>query len=159
MKLHTISLLVNNHPGVLHRVAGLFGRRGFNIESITVGQSEELGLSRMTIETSGDNKTLDQVKKQLNKLIDVVTVVDLSANTMVARELVLIKVRVLPHTRPEIFSIINIFRAFIIDVSLENLIVQATGDRIKIAKMIELLVPYGILEISRTGVTAMACFD
>src|SRR4051812_32837415 len=99
---HTISVLVNNQPGVLQRVSGLFGRRGFNIESITVGETEEAGLSRMVIVTTGDDKTLEQVSKQLYKLIDVIKVVDLSSNPMVGRELALIKVSAEPSARPEI---------------------------------------------------------
>ncbi|MCS7462972.1 acetolactate synthase small subunit [Paenibacillus doosanensis] len=152
---HTISVLVNNQPGVLQRVSGLFGRRGFNIESITVGESEESGLSRMVIVTTGDEKTLEQVSKQLYKLIDVIKVVDLSSNPMVARELALIKVSAEPSARPEILGVVETFRAAIVDIGPSSLIVQVVGDSEKIDAMVELLKPYGIRELSRTGVTAM----
>jgi acetolactate synthase-1/3 small subunit len=152
---HTISVLVNNQPGVLQRVSGLFGRRGFNIESITVGESEENGLSRMVIVTSGDDKTLEQVSKQLYKIIDVIKVVDLSSNPMVARELALIKITSEPAIRHEIISIVETFRAAVVDFGPNSLIVQVVGDSDKIDAMTELLKPYGIREISRTGVTAM----
>lgn len=152
---HAISVLVNDQPGVLQRVSGLFGRRGFNIESITVGSSEEPGLSRMIIVTSGDNSTLEQVQKQLYKLIDVIKVVDLSANAMVSRELALLKVKAEPDKRPEIFAVVETFRASIVDISATTLIVQVVGDTEKIDAMIELLKPYGIQQITRTGVTAM----
>lgn len=156
MSKHTISILVNDQPGVMQRVSGLFGRRGFNIESITVGSSEEPGLSRMVIVTSGDDRTMEQVQKQLYKLIDVIKVVDVSANPMVARELGLIKVNAEPSARPEILGVVETFRAAIVDIGPSTLIVQVVGDTEKIDAMIELLKPYGIREISRTGVTAMA---
>lgn len=152
---HTISVLVNNQPGVLQRVAGLFGRRGFNIESITVGESEERGLSRMVIVTTGDEHTLEQISKQLYKLIDVIKVVDLSAGPMVAREVALIKVNAEPAARPEILGVVDTFRASVVDIGASTMIVQAIGDTDKIDAMVELLRPYGIRELSRTGVTAM----
>ncbi|WP_020617652.1 acetolactate synthase small subunit [Paenibacillus daejeonensis] len=155
MKKFTIAVLVNNQPGVLQRVSGLFGRRGFNIESITVGTSEEPGLSRMVIVTSGDDRTLEQVSKQLYKLIDVIKVVDLSANPMVGRELALIKVSAEPSTRPEILGVVDTFRAAVVDIGTHTLMVQVVGDSEKIDAMVELLKPYGIRELSRTGVTAM----
>lgn len=152
---HTISILVNNQPGVLQRVSGLFGRRGFNIESITVGESEELGLSRMVIVTTGDDTTLEQISKQLYKLVDVIKVIDLSSNPMVAREVALIKVNAEPGVRPEILGVVETFRAAVVDISPNSLIVQVVGDSDKIDAMVELLIPYGIRELSRTGVTAM----
>ncbi len=152
---HTISVLVNNQPGVLQRVSGLFGRRGFNIESITVGASEEPGLSRMIIVTTGDDHTLEQIQKQLYKLIDVIKVIDLSSFPMVARELALIKVSAEPSMRPEILGIVDTFRAAVVDIGPNSLIVQVIGDSEKIDAMIELLKPYGIRELSRTGATAM----
>lgn len=152
---HVISILVNDQPGVLQRVAGLFGRRGFNIESITVGTSEEPGLSRMVIVTRGDEKTMEQIQKQLYKLIDVAKVVDLSQHPMVARELALIKVGAEPAERPEVFGIVETFRASVVDVAANTLIVQVVGDSDKIDAMVELLKPYGIKELTRTGVTAM----
>ncbi|WP_040677208.1 acetolactate synthase small subunit [Paenibacillus sanguinis] len=152
---HAIAVLVNDQPGVLQRVAGLFGRRGFNIESITVGQSEEQGLSRMVIVTEGDDKTLEQIEKQLYKLIDVIKVVNLSSRPMVARELALIKVKAEPAERPEIMGVVETFRAAVVDIGTASMIVQVVGDTEKIDAMIELLRPYGIRELSRTGVTAM----
>ncbi|MFD0588544.1 acetolactate synthase small subunit [Paenibacillus sp. GCM10027627] len=155
MKKHTIAVIVNDQPGVLQRVSGLFGRRGFNIESITVGTSEEQGLSRMVIVTSGDDHTLEQITKQLYKLIDVIKVVDLSANAMVARELALIKVHAEPASRPEILGVVETFRAAVVDIGTHSLMVQVVGDTEKIDAMVELLKPYGIRELSRTGVTAL----
>lgn len=155
MMRHTIAVLVNDQPGVLQRVSGLFGRRGFNIESITVGQSEEVGLSRMVIVTLGDQHTLEQIEKQLYKLIDVIKVVDLGAKPMVARELALIKVKAEPSERPEIMGVVETFRASVVDIGSTSLLVQVVGDTTKIDAMIELLKPYGIKELSRTGVTAM----
>ncbi|WP_036737497.1 acetolactate synthase small subunit [Paenibacillus zanthoxyli] len=155
MERNTISVLVNDQPGVLQRVSGLFGRRGFNIESITVGQSEEAGLSRMVIVTLGDDDQLEQIEKQLYKLIDVIKVVDLSAKPMVARELALIKVKAEPSERPEIMGVVETFRASVVDIGSTSLLVQVVGDTQKIDAMIELLKPYGIRELSRTGVTAM----
>ncbi|HEY8528618.1 MAG TPA: acetolactate synthase small subunit [Paenibacillaceae bacterium] len=151
----TLAILVNDQPGVLQRVAGLFGRRGFNISSITVGASEEPGLSRMVIETEGDKRTLEQIQKQLNKLIDVIKVVEVSAQPMVSRELGLIKVNAEPSVRPEIFGLVDTFRASVVDVSPHSLIIQVVGTSEKVDAMIELLKPYGIRELTRTGVTAM----
>jgi acetolactate synthase, small subunit len=153
--LHVISVLVNNQPGVLQRVSGLFGRRGFNIESITVGASEEPGLSRMVITTTGDERTVEQISKQLYKLIDVIKVVNLSEHPMVARELALIKVSADPSQRAEILGVVETFRAAVVDIGTNTLIVQVVGDSQKIDAMIELLKPYGIRELSRTGATAM----
>lgn len=155
MKKHTIAVIVNDQPGVLQRVSGLFGRRGFNIESITVGASEEQGLSRMVIVTSGDDHTLEQITKQLYKLIDVIKVIDLSSNAMVGRELALIKVYAEPSSRPEILGVVETFRASVVDIGTQSLMVQVVGDSGKIDAMIELLKPYGIRELSRTGVTAL----
>ena len=155
MKKHTIAVIVNDQPGVLQRVSGLFGRRGFNIESITVGTSEEPGLSRMVIVTTGDDHTLEQITKQLYKLIDVIKVIDLSANPMVGRELALIKVNAEPAARPEVLGVVDTFRAAVVDIGTHSLMVQVVGDSSKIDAMIELMKPYGIREISRTGVTAL----
>lgn len=155
MKRHTISILVNNQPGVLQRVSGLFGRRGFNIESITVGESEEIGLSRMVVVANGDDTTLEQISKQLYKLVDVIKVVDLSSNPMVARELALLKVYAEPTARPEILGVVETFRAAVVDIGPNSMIIQVVGDSEKIDAMAELLRPYGIRELSRTGATAM----
>lgn len=154
-KKHTIAVIVNDQPGVLQRVSGLFGRRGFNIESITVGASEEAGLSRMVIATEGDDHTLEQIEKQLYKIIDVIKVINLSSQSMVGRELALLKVKADPKERPEILGIVETFRASIVDIGPATLVVQVVGDSPKIEAMIELLKPYGIREISRTGITAM----
>ncbi|GEN35179.1 MULTISPECIES: acetolactate synthase small subunit [Aneurinibacillus] len=153
---HTISVLVNDQPGVLTRVASLMGQRGFNIDSITVGQSEEPGLSRMIIVTRGDDNTIEQIMKQFHKLIDVLKVQHLSSGQMVSRELALIKVEATPGTRSEIKGIIEPFRASIVDVGPVSLVVQVTGDSEKVDALIELLMPYGIKELSRTGVTAIS---
>lgn len=152
---HTISILVNDQPGVLQRVSGLFGRRAFNIESITVGSSEEAGLSRMIIVTTGDNHTLEQITKQLYKVVDVIKVNDISSNPMVARELALIQINAEPTIRPEILGIVETFRASVVDIGPSTLIVQVVGDSEKIDAMVELLKPYGIRELTRTGATAM----
>lgn len=152
---HVLSVLVNDEPGVLARVASMFGRRNFNIDSICVGETETPGVSRMIIVTHGDNRTMEQVKKQLHKLIDVIKVQNLSESAMVARELILIKVEVSPAARAEMSGILEPFRAAVVDVSPNTMIVQATGDREKLDALVELLHPYGIKEISRTGVTAL----
>lgn len=151
----TISILVNDQPGVLQRVSGLFGRRGFNIESITVGSSEEAGLSRMVIRTTGDDRLIEQVSSQLGKLIEVVDVRHLSSAPMVARELALIKINAEPAKRPEVLAVIEAFRAAVVDISPATLVVQVVGETDKIDAMIELLKSYGIRELCRTGVTAM----
>ncbi|WP_054948866.1 acetolactate synthase small subunit [Numidum massiliense] len=153
---HVLSVLVNNTPGVLARVASLFGRRNFNIDSISVGESEESGLSRMIIVSDGDDQTMEQVKKQLHKLVDVIKVLDLSENPMVARELMLLKVDVAPAQRTEVNGILEPFRAAVVDVGAHSLVIQATGERQKLDALVELMAPYGVKEICRTGVTAMA---
>ena len=156
VKYHVISTLVENKPGVLQKVAGLFTRRDFNIDSITVGESEVNGLARMVITVKADEKILEQVTKQLNKLVDVVKIKDISKNA-VKRELCLIKVNI-PNekSRAEIMQYANIFRAKIVDVTEETLIIEITGDMEKINAFISLLKSYGIKRISRTGLTAMA---
>ncbi|EGK06792.1 acetolactate synthase small subunit [Kroppenstedtia eburnea] len=153
---HILSVLVNDQPRVLARVAGLLGRRNFNIESISVGESEEPGLSRMVIATRGDEQTMEQVQKQLHKLVDVIKVQDLHDHSAVERELLLVKVGAGPATRMEISGIIEPFRASIVDVGPHSLIVQATGERSKLDALMELLHPYGIKEVARTGVTALS---
>ena len=155
-KYHIISTLVENKPGVLQKVAGLFTRRGFNIDSITVGQSEVEGLARMVITVKADDNILEQVTKQLNKLVDVIKIKDISKNA-VKRELCLVKVNI-PNekARAEIMQYANIFRAKIVDVTEETLIIELTGDMKKINAFISLLKGYGIKKISRTGLTAMS---
>ncbi|WP_407415253.1 acetolactate synthase small subunit [Methanobrevibacter sp.] len=156
---HVISTLVENRPGVLQKVAGLFTRRDFNIEGITVGKSETDGLARMVITVKADEKILEQVTKQLNKLVDVIKIKDIT-NNAVKRELCLVKVNV-PNekARAEIIQNVSIFRANIVDVSEETLMIEITGDVEKINAFISLLNNYGIKKISRTGLTAMARGD
>ena len=152
MKAHTLSVLVENKAGVLSRVTGLFSRRGFNIESLAVGPCEEPGMSRITIVVIGDDAQVEQVMKQLNKLIDVIKVSDLSDNERVERELALIKVTAEPGTsRAEIMQIAEIFRAQIVDVSPKSVILQVIGDTEKIEALEKLLRQYGVKEFVRTG--------
>jgi acetolactate synthase-1/3 small subunit len=152
MKPHTLSVLVENRPGVLSRVTGLFSRRGFNIESLAVGTSEEPGMSRITIVVIGDDAKVEQVMKQLHKLIDVIKVSDLTENERVERELALIKVSAEPGTsRAEVMQIAQIFRAQIIDVGSKTVILQVTGDTDKIDALEKLLRQFGVKELVRTG--------
>lgn len=152
---HTISVLVENRFGVLARVAGLFSGRGYNIDSLTVAETESPDVSRMTIVVRGDEKILEQITKQLNKLIDVIKVSDITVEDHVERELALIKVSANRQTRVEIIQIVNIFRCHIVDVSPETLVIEATGDEEKIKAIINLLRPYGIRELVRTGKAAI----
>ena len=156
VKYHVISTLVENKPGVLQKVAGLFTRRDFNIDSITVGESEVEGLARMVITVKADDKILEQVTKQLNKLVDVIKIKDITKSA-VKRELCLVKVAV-PNAkaRAEIMQYTNIFRAHILDVSEQTLMVELTGDKEKINAFISLVENYGIKRIARTGLTAMS---
>jgi acetolactate synthase I/III small subunit len=152
---HTLAILVENKPGVLTRVAGLFSRRGFNIESLAVGVTENQDTSRITIVVSGDDNILEQVEKQLNKLIDVIRVSDIPAEDSVSRELALIKVGVDSTTRAEVMQIVDIFRAKIVDVGIKSLVVEVTGDESKINAIEQLLRQFGIKEMVRTGKIAM----
>lgn len=152
---HTVAVLVENKPGVLARVSGLFSRRGFNIESLAVGVTENADTSRMTIVVSGDDKVLEQVMKQLNKLIDVIRVSDIPPEDSVNRELALIKVGVDSTTRAEVMQIVDIFRAKIVDVGVKSLIVEVTGDENKINAIEQLLRQFGVREMVRTGKVAM----
>ncbi len=152
---HTLAVLVENRSGVLTRVAGLFSRRGFNIESLAVGVTEDPDTSRMTIVVSGDDHVLEQVMKQLNKLIDVIRVSDISNDEAVHRELALIKVGVDSQTRAEVMQIVDVFRAKIVDVGARSLVVEATGDESKINAIEQLLRQFGIKEMVRTGKIAM----
>ncbi len=153
---HTIIALVEDRPGVLNRMASLFRRRGFNIESIAVGHSEIPHLSRMTIVIDGANTMVEQVRKQLDKVVDVVKVSDITASDMIARELALIKVKATSATRSEIMQVVDIFRANIVDVASDSVTVEATGDEEKINSLLNLLRGFGIKEIARTGCIAMA---
>ena len=148
---HTISALVENRPGVLARVAGLFGRRGFNIHSLAVGTTQDPDLSRMTIVVQGDDHTLEQVTKQLNKLVDVVKVSDITQSDTVDRELTLIKVHAEPAQRLEVIQLADTFRGKVVDVAEKSVIIEVTGTQEKLAAMENLLRRYGILEIMRTG--------
>ncbi|MCD4844691.1 MAG: acetolactate synthase small subunit [Methanosarcinales archaeon] len=152
---HTLSVLVDNKPGVLTRVAGLFSRRGYNIESLAVGITDNPEISRMTIVVAGDDHVLEQVTKQLNKLIDVIRVSDLAPDESFERELALFKVKVDKGSRSEILAIVDVFRAQIVDVGLKTVVVAVTGTGDKIYAIEKLLHNYGIIEIVRTGKIAM----
>lgn len=152
---HTISVLVENEFGVLARVAGLFSGRGFNIESLSVGETLDPTVSRITLVTTGDDQVLAQVTKQLNKLIPVIRVADFKEADRVERELVLIKVKTNDRTRAEVINIVDIFRAKIVDVSPHTYVIEVTGTTEKIGALLELLRPIGLLEIARTGKVAL----
>jgi len=153
---HIVSALVENKPGVLARISTLFAARGYNIDSLTVAPTEDPTISRMTIVVEGDERILEQVEKQLNKLIDVIKVREYSKVEHLERDLMLVKVKADKSTRSQIIELIDIFRAKIVDVSQESLIIEVTGDRDKVDALLELLRPYGIVEMVRTGVVAMA---
>jgi len=152
---HTLSVLVENSHGVLTRVAGMFSRRGYNIDSLTVGVTEDPTVSRMTIVVRGDDEVLEQVTKQLNKLIEVIRVTDLKNEETVERELAMIKVKSDVNNRSEIMQIADIFRARIIDVAPRSMIIEVTGDETKIEAIEQLLRPFGIKEMVRTGKIAL----
>lgn len=151
---HILGVLVHNHAGVLSKVSGLFARRGYNIDSLAVGTTRDPDVSRITIMTTGDGDTLEQILKQLNKLIDVVKVTDVSSDS-VKRELVLVKVKAPAASRGEIIEVANIFRANIVDVSVDMMTIEATGPEDKVNALIKMLKPYGILELVRTGTIAI----
>lgn len=153
---HTISIWVENKFGVLARVAGLFSGRGFNIDSLAVGETQDPTVSRMTVVARGDDAVLAQITKQLNKLIDVIKVEDFSSKEAVERELILIKIHSTSKNRSEILQIVDIFRARIVDVSHEDVVVEATGTEEKISAILDLLHPFGIKEVVRTGKIAIA---
>ena len=152
---HTISVLVENEFGVLARVAGLFSGRGFNIESLTVAETLDPTMSRITLVTRGDDQVIEQITKQLNKLISVVKVIDFTQTNHVERELALVKVTADEKTRAEVMHIVDIFRGKVIDVSPRSYLIEVTGDEDKITALLELLRPLGIKEIARTGKVAM----
>jgi acetolactate synthase-1/3 small subunit len=152
---HTLVALVEDKPGVLNRMASLFRRRGFNIESIAVGHSESPHLSRVTIIVNGSVAMVEQVRKQLDKLVDVVKVSDITGDNMTIRELALIKVRATSATRSEIIEIADIFRANIVDVASDSLTIEITGDEDKVDSLLKLVRGFGIKEIARTGRIAM----
>lgn len=153
---HTISVLVENKFGVLTRVAGLFSARGFNIESLAVAETMDPTVSRMTIVTQGNEQVIEQITKQLNKLVDVIKVSDLSGENFIDREMVLVKVAAQESTRAEVLRIVDIFRGKVVDVSPGSYVIEVTGDEEKIGAILGLLQPLGIREVVRTGKVAMA---
>ena len=152
---HTLSVLVENKPGVLARVAGLFSRRGFNIESLAVGPTEVDAVSRMTIVVDAARQPLEQVTKQLNKLVHVLKIVELEREAAVERELQMVKVAASGATRGEIIEIADVFRAKVVDVDVDAITIEATGSPEKLAAMVRLLTPYGIRELVRSGMIAV----
>ena len=152
---HVLSALVQNQPGVLAHVSGMLASRGFNIDSLAVGETEDANLSRMTFVVNGDDSVLDQVRKQLDKLITVVKVQDISGEDFVERDLMLIKVKVDPPRRVEITLLVEMFRGRVVDISPDSLMVEISGQERKIEAFIELMRPYGILELARTGRIAL----
>ena len=155
MEKYTLSVLVENHAGVLSRVVGLFSRRGFNIDSLSVGTTSDNLVSRITIEVIGDEKIVEQVSKQLSKIMEVIKIKTLRDDEIVKRGLVLIKVKTTPKTRSEVIEVTNVFRANIVDISPNNVTVELTGHDKKINAFISMMEPYGIEEIARTGMTAL----
>ena len=153
---HILSILVDNQPGVLSRIAGLFSSRGFNIESLCVAETTDPLVSRIVLVTVGDMSIVEQIKKQLNKLINVIKVMDFTGTKFVQREMALIKVRAKPEQRAEILRIVDIFRSRVVDVSAEYLTIEVTGDEDKVAAFLRLLKPLGIKEIVKTGAIALA---
>jgi acetolactate synthase I/III small subunit len=155
MNRHTLSVLVENRPGVLARVAGLFSRRGFNIESLAVGPTEVLEVSRMTIVVAVDELPLEQVTKQLNKLINVIKIVELEPAVSVQRELLLVKVRADATVRSQVMETVQLFRAKVVDVAPEALVIEATGTTDKLSALLRMLEPYGIREMVKSGMVAV----
>lgn len=153
---HTLSILVEDNTGVLSRISGLFTRRGYNIQSLTVGNTETPGLSRMTIVVDEDEKTIEQISKQLYKLVEVVKLIDLTEESFVDRELVLMKVKVTPATKSEMIQMTQIFRANIIDVAEDTFVIEATGTSSKIDALEDAMRLYGIKESVRTGRVALS---
>lgn len=156
MARHTISMVVENRFGVLARISGLFSGRGFNIDSIAVGEAADPGTSRMTIVTQGDQMIIEQIIKQLNRLVDVLRVVDLTEDNFINRELALIKVTANQTTRQEIVQIADIFKAKIVDINQKTLMLEATGNEDKIDAIISMVRPFGLREVARTGRIALA---
>jgi acetolactate synthase-1/3 small subunit len=155
-RIHTLSVLVEDKPGVLARVAALFSRRGFNIESLAVGATEHKNMSRMTIVVSVEDFPLEQITKQLNKLINVIKIVEQDEGNSVSRELALIKVRTDATTRSQVIEAVNLFRAKVVDVSTESLTIEATGTQEKLEALMRVLEPFGIREIVQSGVVSLA---
>jgi acetolactate synthase-1/3 small subunit len=152
---HVISVLVENKVGVLSRITGLFSGRGFNIESLAVGETESEDISRMTIVVSGDESILEQVRKQLGKVIDTIKVIDFTGTDYVERNLMLIKVSAVPGKRSDIIELVNVFRGKVIDVGQKDMVIEISGPEDRLAAVLDLLRPYGIKEVARTGRIAM----
>ncbi len=152
---HVLSMLVENHQGVLSRIAGLFSGRGYNLESITAGVTTDSQISRITLVCKGDDNVIDQIKKQLNKLIDVIKVTDLSPLASLHRELALIKVRARPNQRGEVFQVADVFRARVLDVGIDSMVLEVTGSSDKIDNFIAVLQPNSIREVARSGLISM----
>ncbi|MEJ2664499.1 MAG: acetolactate synthase small subunit [Spirochaetia bacterium] len=152
---HVISMLVENHQGVLARIAGLFSGRAYNLESLTVGTTNDPTVSRITLVCMGDDNVIEQIKKQLNKLIDVIKLVDLTGQQTVDRELSLIKVAATPSQRGEIFQVADVFRAKVLDVGLDSMVLEVTGATAKIDDFLSILQSYTILEMARSGLVSM----
>jgi acetolactate synthase-1/3 small subunit len=155
MKQHVVSVLVENRAGTLSRVSGLFSRRGFNIDSLTVGETEDSSISRMTIAVTGDDAVLEQIIKQLGKLVDVIAIRELNPSSCLRREILLVKIRADEKIRPAVIQIAGIFRSRIIDVSPQTITLEATGSMEKLNGLLLLLRPYGVLELARTGMVAL----
>ncbi|MDR2519271.1 MAG: acetolactate synthase small subunit [Spirochaetaceae bacterium] len=155
MKQHVVSALVENRPGTLSRVSGLFSRRGYNIDSLTVGETENPSISRMTIAVTGDDPVIEQIIKQVGKLVDVIAVRELEGASCIRREIILVKIAADEHKRQGALEIAGIFRSRVIDVSPSTITIEATGDREKLEGLLILLRPYGILELARTGLVAL----
>lgn len=153
---HTLSVLVEDKPGVLARVASLFSRRGFNIQSLAVGATEQKNMSRMTIVVSVEEAPLEQITKQLNKLVNVIKIIEQDEDNSVARELALIKVRTDAQTRGQVIEAVNLFRAKVVDVSTESLTIEATGTPGKLEALLRVLEPYGIRELVQSGVVSLS---
>jgi acetolactate synthase-1/3 small subunit len=153
---HTLSVLVEDQPGVLARVASLFSRRGFNIESLAVGPTEHQGVSRITVVATVDELPLEQVTKQLNKLINVLKIVELDPEASVQRELLLVKVRADVTTRPQVLDVVELFRAHVVDVAADSLVIEATGDAAKVEALLRVLEPFGVKELVQSGVVALS---
>jgi len=159
MNPYVLSVIVENEPGILSRVAGLFSRRGYNIKSLSVGETEDPKISRMTIVVTGDRQIVEQIKKQLQKLIDVIKINELEPETSVYRELALVKVMVNEQNRPSILEVVEIFRGKVIDIAKESLTVELTGDQDKINAFVDMMKVYGVSEMARTGLTGLARFN
>ncbi|WP_298846858.1 acetolactate synthase small subunit [Clostridium sp.] len=155
MNKYILSILVENHPGALSKMAGLFTRRGYNIDSLTVSITDDPSISRMTIVVSGDEQITEQIVKQLNKLVDVIKILELSPEKSISREVALIKVTLDQSTRSFIIETVNIFKCNIVEMNVKSIIIEITGDEEKVSSFIELMRPYGIKEIVRTGLAVL----